>query len=61
MQTVSYQTLSEPFPRYIILDPEGERCKGCGAVLKPGPEHCEYCARPAVSDPMREYTSHAKS
>ncbi|UBB16147.1 hypothetical protein [Comamonas odontotermitis] len=55
MQTLSYQFLCDAHPRHIIIDPEGERCKGCGALLKPGPEHCEYCNRPAVSDLLQEY------
>ena len=57
MQTFSYQFLCDAHPRHIITNPEGEHCMGCGAPLKPGPEYCEYCNRPAVSDPMREYTS----
>ena len=62
MLAVSYQMLHEERPHHIILDPEGEHCQGCGASLKPGPEHCDYCNRPAVSDPMGEYTgsSHAR-
>lgn len=55
MQHLTYQYLSEEQPRYIITDPEGEHCKGCGAPLRAGPEHCQYCNRPAISEPMREY------
>lgn len=55
MKTSTYRYQEDEHERHLILDPEGECCKGCGAPLKAGPEECDYCGRPAVSKHEHEW------
>ncbi len=50
MEYVSFQCIDSTQPTHVITDPQGEKCAGCGAGLKAGPNECCYCGRPAVGD-----------
>ena len=51
MEYVSFQCIDSTQPTHVITDPQGEKCAGCGAGLKAGPNECCYCGRPAVGQP----------